>query len=557
MPEVNPLNESPAAMRPAPLLEVSRLSKAYAAPVLKTIDLSVAPGEVVALTGENGAGKSTLAKIIAGLATADSGSMQLSGERYAPANRGAAERAGVRMVLQELGLIGTLTIAENLQLGHIPARAGFIRRAEMERIAREQLARVGLADVDPARSVSELGIGQQQLVEIARGLMGRARLLVLDEPTAMLTAREIGHLFAQIENLKAQGVGVIYISHRLDELSRIADRIVVLRDGELIVNRPAREMAHDELVQAMVGHAPTRESNQPARGRGAEVLRLEGLSREPHVRNVSLTLHAGEILGLAGLVGAGRTELLRLIFGADSKDAGAIYLDGTLARDDDSAAHGASAHDRDLSPNRPSALGAVQRPADLSSPARAVARGIGLLTEDRKTQGLLLGQSLAANLTLANLAPMSRHGWISADKENAAAARWTQRLRIRARDSAQPVDELSGGNQQKVLLARWLHRDCRILLLDEPTRGIDVGARTDIYAVLDSLAAAGKALLVVSSDLRELMEICDRIAVMSGGSLVRIFERNEWSEQALLAAAFSAFAGNSNSNTGTVTARPS
>jgi ribose transport system ATP-binding protein len=509
---------------------MSRLSKAYAAPVLKTIDLAVAPGEVVALTGENGAGKSTLAKIIAGLATPDSGSMRVAGEPYAPANRAAAERAGVRMVLQELGLIGTLTLAENLQLGHIPARAGFIRRAEMERIAREQLARVGLADIDPARPVSELGIGQQQLVEIARGLMGQARLLVLDEPTAMLTAREIGHLFTQIENLKARDVGVIYISHRLDELSRIADRIVVLRDGELIVSRPARELTHDELVQAMVGHAPTRESNPRARPRGAEVLRVEGLSREPHVRNASLRLHAGEILGLAGLVGAGRTELLRLIFGADKKDAGAIYLDGA-AMDD---AGGASARK------------SAPATADLSSPSHAVARGIGLLTEDRKNQGLLLGQSLAANLTLANLARVSTHGWISADQENADAAHWSERLRIRARDSAQPVDELSGGNQQKVLLARWLHRDCRILLLDEPTRGIDVGARADIYAVLDSLAAAGKALLVVSSDLRELMEICDRIAVMSGGTLAQTFERGEWSEQALLAAAFSAFGRNSN-----------
>jgi ribose transport system ATP-binding protein len=465
--------------------------------------------------------------------------MQLAGEHYTPASRAAAERAGVRMVLQELGLIGTLTIAENLQLGHIPARAGFIRRAEMERIAREQLARVGLADIDPAQSVSELGIGQQQLVEIARGLMGQARLLVLDEPTAMLTAREIGHLFAQIESLKAHGVGVIYISHRLDELSRIADRIVVLRDGALIVDRPAREVAHDELVQAMVGHAPTRESNQPARAGGAEVLRLEGVSREPHVRNVSLRLHAGEVLGLAGLVGAGRTELLRLIFGADRKDAGAIYLDGA-------APHGVPAPDGSPELGRPP-------PADLSSPARAVARGIGLLTEDRKTQGLLLGQPLAANLTLANLARVSRHGWLNADKEKSAVDHWTQRLRIRARDSAQPVDELSGGNQQKVLLARWLHRDCRILLLDEPTRGIDVGARADIYAVLDSLAAAGKALLVVSSDLRELMEICDRIAVMSGGTLVRVFERGEWSEQALLAAAFSAFGPGSN---GAAQARP-
>ena len=496
-----------------PVLEVKKISKAFAAPVLQAVDLSIFAGEVVALSGENGAGKSTLSKVIAGLTAPDSGEMFLGGERYAPADRASAERMGVRMVLQELGLVGSLSIAENLQLGHIPARAGFIRRAEMARIARAQLERVGLANIDPSLPVRELGIGQQQLVEIARGLMGEARLLILDEPTAMLTTREIGHLFQQIESLKAQGVGVIYISHRLDELSRIADRVVVLRDGALVLNQPARNVAHDELVGAMVGHAPAAQASRPSRTPGAELLRVEGFSREPSVRNVNLSLHAGEMLGIAGLVGAGRTELLRLIFGADRKDAGALYLDGAATS------------------------------TDITSPARAVALGIGLLTEDRKTQGLLLGQPLAANLTLADLIQVSRRGWLSAEKEKSAAERWTQRLRIRARDSAQLVDELSGGNQQKVLLARWLHRNCRILLLDEPTRGIDVGARADIYAALDSLAAAGKALLVVSSDLRELMEICDRIAVMSNGALVRVFERDEWSEQALLAAAFSGFGG--------------
>jgi ribose transport system ATP-binding protein len=517
------------------LLEVSQVSKAFAAPVLKDVALSVASGEVVALTGENGAGKSTLAKIIAGLTAPDSGSMQLGGKPYAPGNRAAAERTGVRMVLQELGLIGTLSIAENLLLGRIPSSFGFIRRHDMDRLARAQLARVGLFDVDPDRPVSDLGIGQQQLVEIARGLMGEARLLVLDEPTAMLTAGEIGHLFAQIEQLKARGVGVIYISHRLDELSRVADRVVVLRDGELIVSRPAREATHEELVQAMVGHAPAQASNRRARdaaasgqgvyaarlhpSAGREVLRIAGFSSSGLVRDVNLRLHAGEILGLAGLVGAGRTELLRMIFGADQKDAGTLYLDGTL------------------------------EPVRIRSPAHAVARGIGLLTEDRKTQGLLLGQSVAANLTIANLGEVSPLGCLSPAREKSAVEHWTQRLRIRARDSTQVIDELSGGNQQKVLLARWLHRDCRVLLLDEPTRGIDVGARADIYAVLDSLAAQGKALLVVSSDLRELMEICDRIAVMSNGALVRTFERGQWSEQALLAAAFSAFGGAPNGAT--------
>jgi ribose transport system ATP-binding protein len=505
----------------APLLRVSQVSKAYASPVLKSCDLTVAAGEVVALTGENGAGKSTLSKIIAGLVTADSGEMALNGERYAPADRAAAERSGVRMVLQELGLISTLSIAENLQLGAIPSRAGFIQRAELERIARLQLARVGLTEIDPSLPVSELGIGQQQLVEIARGLMGEVRLLILDEPTAMLTAREIERLFEQIGKLRTQGVGIIYISHRLDELSRIADRIVVLRDGALVCDQPTRELQHDDIVRAMVGHDPVRDSDQQTRAAGGEMLRIEGMSRAQCVRDVSLRLHAGEIVGIAGLVGSGRTELLRLIFGADEKDAGQVYLNASAS------------------------------PAKIDSPMQAVRHGIGLLTEDRKTQGLLLGQPLASNLTLADLTAVSRRGWVSDSKEKSAAERWTQRLRIRARDRAQHVDELSGGNQQKVLLARWLHRNCKILLLDEPTRGIDVGARADIYSELNVLAAAGKALLVVSSDLRELMELCDRIAVMSAGALVEIFQRSQWSEQTLLAAAFSAYTAQSDSGNAT------
>ncbi len=496
-----------------PLLSVRGLSKAFATPVLQAVDLALNAGEVVALTGENGAGKSTLSKIIAGLLAPDSGELRLNGQPYAPADRPAAERLGVRMVLQELGLIGTLSIAENLQLGNFPARAGFIRRAALHDVARAQLERVGLSDIDPALPVSALGIGQQQLVEIARGLMGHARVLILDEPTAMLTAPEVARLFQQIGNLKSQGVGIIYISHRLDELSRIADRVVVLRDGVLVCDQPTAELAHDDIVSAMVGRQASHNADRARRPSGAELLRVEGMSRGNEVRNVSLRLHAGEIVGLGGLVGSGRTELLRLIFGADARDAGDIYLDGSAV------------------------------PANIESPAQAVAQGIGLLPEDRKSQGLFLTQSLAANLTVASLAAVSRHGWISKRQEQSATRQWTQRLRIRAANEWQRVDELSGGNQQKILLARWLHRGCRVLLLDEPTRGIDVGARADLYAELDALAAAGKAMLVVSSDLRELMELCDRIAVMSAGAIAQVFERGEWSEEALLSAAFTAYGG--------------
>jgi len=503
-------------MNPMPLLRGEGLGKTYVTSVLSGVSFDLYAGEVLALTGENGAGKSTLSKIIAGLTEPTTGRLMLGETPYAPTSRHEAERLGVRMVLQELGLVSTLTVAENLLLDHLPSKGGFIRRNELNELARRQMATIGLDYIDPRTPVGELGVGHQQMVEIARNLVGDCRLLILDEPTATLTSREIDHLFTQIAALKARGVGIIYISHRLDELAQIADRVMVLRDGRHIDTRPMPEMTQDDIVRLMVGRDVREELDRPRRTAGKEVLSVRGLSRGKAVQDVSLSLHAGEVLGVAGLVGAGRTELLRLIYGADHADAGDIFLDGSTT------------------------------PARIASPVSAVRQGIGLVTEDRKAQGLLLTQSIRVNTTLANMAAVFRKGWWQPANERQQVGALRDTLAIKAYSIEQPVGELSGGNQQKVIFARWLHRDCKVLLLDEPTRGVDIGARADIYAQMDKLAEAGKGLLMVSSDLRELMSVCDRIAVMSAGRLVRIFERGQWTQQNLLEAAFSGYLGTGN-----------
>jgi ribose transport system ATP-binding protein len=507
-----PAPERAAATLPSVLLTGRGIGKTYATPVLAGVDFDLRPGEVLALTGENGAGKSTLSKIVAGLVQPTGGTLTLAGEAYAPASRKDAERLGVRMVMQELSLVPTLSVAENLLLGRLPHRLGFIRGEALNEAAARQMALIGLQDIDPRLPVSALGVGYQQMVEIARSLVGECRLLILDEPTATLTSREIAHLFRQIELLKARGVAIVYISHRLDELQQVADRVMVLRDGRHIDTRAMRDLTQADIVRSMVGRDVHEGLDRDVRPRGRRALAVRRLARGSVVRDVSFDLHAGEVLGLAGLVGSGRTELLRLIAGADRKDSGDVLLgDSTV-------------------------------PAKIATPVRSVRAGIGFVTEDRKSQGLLLPQSIRVNATLANLAAVSRGGWLQRAEERARVERLRDLLRVRSDSIEQPVDQLSGGNQQKVVFARWLHRDCDVLLLDEPTRGVDIGARADIYAEMDKLAAAGKALLMVSSDLRELMSRCDRIGVMSAGRLVRIFERGEWSEHLLLEAAFSAYA---------------
>jgi ribose transport system ATP-binding protein len=494
------------------LLAVTGIDKAFpGVQALSQAGFDLSAGEVHALVGENGAGKSTLARIIAGVETPDGGRMLLAGRPYQPRSRIDAEGRGVRTVMQELNLIGNLTVAENIFIERLPSRFGFIRYGRLHQAAREVMEKVGLADLDPSTPVRMLGIGRQQMVEIAAGLSRRCRVLVLDEPTASLTRSEVELLFSQIRRLQAEGVGVIYISHRIEEVLSIADRVTVLRDGKLVGTHATKEVDSDTVIRMMVGRDLGHECLAPSGKRGALALRVAGLSRGDRVRNVSFEAYRGEILGVAGLMGSGRTETMRAIFGADLPESGVIYL------------HGAG------------------EPARIRKPSDAVRHGIALLTEDRKEQGLFLPLAVRANVSIARLGRLSRLGWIDASRERQIAQQYADSLGIRCWSIEQAAGQLSGGNQQKVVIAKWLFRDCDILIFDEPTRGIDVGAKFEIYRMLSDLARKGKAILFVSSDLKELMAVCNRILVMSAGRVAETFERGPWTEEAIMTAAFSGY----------------
>ena len=499
-----------------PRLAIRALKKSFGAnAVLRELDLEIAPGEIHALIGGNGAGKSTLSKIVAGIETRDAGELLLDGTAFAPASRRAAQAAGVVMVLQELSVLPTLSVGENLFLRALPSRfGGMLDRSRLRAESRVALARVGLAGLDPDAPAATLGIGHQQLVEIAAGLAQECRVLILDEPTAALTGAEIDTLFTLLRELRAKGTSLLYISHRLDEIGALADRVSVLRDGQLVATLPARETSRERLVVLMAGDAV---GSATARGAGARrsdlALRVVDLQAGPAVRGVSLELHAGEIVGLGGLVGAGRTELLRAIFGADRSDRG--YLE----------------------------LGAQQVKFAPSSTREAVAAGFAFVPEDRKHHGLFAPLSVQINASLARL-PLRRviPGWLDRRAETAETTGLLEQLQVRCTDAAQPIAELSGGNQQKVVIGRWLRRDVRVWLLDEPTRGVDVTARRAIYALLRARAAAGAAILVASSDYEELATLCDRIVVLSRGQVAGEFTPANLTPAAFMAAAFHGFA---------------
>ncbi|AUG75065.1 ribose transport system ATP-binding protein [Kitasatospora sp. MMS16-BH015] len=502
------MTNSPSG-KAGPLLEAVGITKRF--PGVRALDgvrLSLRPGEIHALLGENGAGKSTLVRVLAGVHRPDEGTMTLGGEPYHPGSAADAIGAGVQAVHQELNLLPNLTVAENLFLQHLPRRRGLLDRRELDRRAAELLAEVGL-DVHPRTKAERLGIAQLQLLEIARTLWQDCRVLILDEPTATLTPRETERLFLLLRRIAARGTAVLYISHHLAEVFELCDRMTVFRNGGYVTSKPLAETDPAEVIRLMVGRDLAQEYPAPHGGEpGAELLRVEEL-RPPGGHPVSFALRAGEVVGVAGLVGSGRTEAVRALFGADRAEDGRVLVKGALAR--------------------------------IRSPRDAVRHGISLLTEDRKGQGLVLDLPLTANLTLSATHLVSRRGLLRRREEERLAHQAVDRLQVRTPGIRQPVRTLSGGNQQKVVLGRWLLADSEVLVVDEPTRGIDVGARFEIHQQLVDLAAAGKGLLVVSSDLPELMGVCDRILVFSRGRIAGEVARPEFDSSRLLTLAYSGY----------------
>jgi len=470
-----------------PLLEMRGIDKSFAGVhALKGVDLTLQKGQVLALLGENGAGKSTLIKVLGGAHLADSGSIAIEGRAARISDPHASQAAGVSIIYQEFNLIPALSVRENIFLGRENANFGFVRKSGEYEQSKELFARIGL-DIDPDARCEELTVAQQQTVEIAKAISVRARIIVMDEPSAALTGQEVEKLFEIVRDLKAQGIGIIYISHRLEEIFRIADRVMVLRDGEQVGTRDIGDIDHDKLVEMMVGRKL--ENEFPARTPELGDVRLEAdrLNRGRAVRDVSFSVRAGEILALTGLVGAGRTETARLIFGADERDSGEISLDG--------------------------------RALNVRNPRDAIANRICLLTEDRKTQGLVLGHSVRRNFGLPNLSRFSRLGFVDQSTEKLRFEQFVATMRIKVPDSETLAENLSGGNQQKLVLAKWLENDCDVIIFDEPTRGIDVGAKYEIYLLMNELAARGKAVIMISSELPEVLGMSDRIIVMHEGAI--------------------------------------
>ena len=497
------------------LLRVDGIGKTFPGVVaLQGVDFAVAVGEVHALLGENGAGKSTMIKILSGAQAPDGGTISFGGRTVTFAAPYQAQAEGITTIYQEFNLIPTLSVAENIMIGREPLRFGFVDWPAMLRLGREALRDVGL-DVDPRRLVRDLSVADQQMVEIARALSVESRLIIMDEPTSALSSTEVDRLLAIVRRLKARGISIIYVTHRLDEVMAVCDRVTVLRDGRLVGSADIRDLDVNAMVRMMVGRdlgSLARVAGGNARS-GPPVLRIEGLATDvsamdPHattLADVSLTVQPGEILGIAGLIGAGRTELARAVFGADSFSAGRIFIDGVEAT--------------------------------IRSPADAIALGIGLVPEDRKQQALFLSLAIRSNMAVASLRSLSSlFGFISDDREFKLVEHYRAALGIRMAGADQQIANLSGGNQQKVVLARWLALRPKVLIVDEPTRGIDVAAKGEVHQLLGLLAKDGVGILAISSELPEVLAISDRIVTMCEGRLTGSFDRAEANEEILLRA---------------------
>ncbi|MEA3209735.1 MAG: ribose transport system ATP-binding protein [Chthoniobacter sp.] len=475
----------PAPPSTAPLLEMRGIVKSFpGVKALRSVSLALHAGEVLALLGENGAGKSTLMKVLGGALRADAGTIHIAGDEIHFHSPHDSRAAGVAVIYQEFNLVPGLTACENIFLGQERSRFGFVARKQERERATALFKRLGVP-IDLDAPCRRLTTAQQQLVEIAKALAFEARIMVMDEPSAALTSHEVERLFAIIRDLKQHGIGIIYISHRLDEIFTIADRVMVLRDGANVGEQPIGQLTRQAMIEMMVGRELKDEFPKRSAKVGPARLEVSGLRSGQAVRDVSFSVHAGEILALTGLIGSGRTETVRLIFGADARERGQIRLDGRLLA--------------------------------LRSPQDAIAEGIGLLTEDRKLQGLVLSHSVRENFGLPNLTWLSRRGFVQLGRERERFGHYVATLQIKVPHHEQRARLLSGGNQQKVVLAKWLARNCEVLIFDEPTRGIDVGAKYEIYLFMNELAAQGKAIIMISSEMPEVLGMADRVLVMHDG----------------------------------------